>query len=250
MSEIVLLSQNAGGANLGTIVQRITKEISRHGSTDVDTAKLAVISAMRHFRNHRFWFNEGTHTFDLVVNQQEYDYEDADTEGIPSDWLRPITAYLEQGGSRWLTLDELTIEEMRWATPTSTTTGIPSAFCYYNEKFYFTPIPSQADSVRFDYVVDLGTPTYSWDGTTLVFRQPNGADLLDSWSSRWFIDAEELIRARAKWDIYYNYLDDDQNALKMGGMDGLGGAIGIAYNALKHTDGARRHGQRRRAIRI
>lgn len=250
MSEIVLLSQNLPGNNLGTIVQRITSEISRHGSTDTQTAKVAVISAIRHFRNHRFWFNEGTHTFDLTVDQQEYGFEDVDNEGAPSDWLRPITAYLEQGGSRWLPLDETTIAEMRWATPTDTTSGIPSHWCYFAEKFFFNPIPSQADTVRFDYVKDLGTPSYSWDGTTMLFKQPNGADLLDSWTSRWFIDAEELIRARAKWDIYYNYLDDDQNALKMGGMDGLGGAIGIAYNALKHVDGARRHGQRRRAMRL
>lgn len=250
MSEVVLISQNLPGSNLGTIIQRITTEVSRHGSIDEIMTKVAIISAIRYFRDHRFWFNESTHEFDLTVNQQEYGVEDADNEGFPEDWIRPVTSYIEQGGERWLELDEVNISQIRWETPTSVTTGIPRLWAYYNETAFFNPIPSQADTVRFDYVRDLGTPRYAYDGTEMIFTQPNGADLLDSWTSRWFIDAEELIRSRAKWDLYYNYLDDDQNAVKMGGMDGLSGAIGIAYNALKKTDGARRHGQKRRAISI
>ena len=250
-SEVVLVSLNTPGDNLGTIIERIINEVSRTASADRDTVKMAIISAIRYFRDHRFWFNEGTHEFDLTVNQQEYETETADTKGPPADWLRHITAYINITGTRYLEMDHVSIEEMRWHTPTDTMAGIPSWWTYFNETMFFAPIPSQADAVRFDYVKDLGTPSYNWGGTDWLFSGPQGDPLLDSWTSRWFIDAEELIRARAKWDLYYNYLDDDQNAMKQGGNNGIGGAVGIAYNALKKTDVARKRQQKgRRAIAI
>jgi hypothetical protein len=240
MSEVVLVSLNAAGGNLGTIVQRIINEVSRTASADIDTTKMTVISAMRFFRDHRFWFNEGTHSFTMTVDQQEYEFETAETEGLPTDWVRPVTSYINITNTRWLEIDQVDIADIRWHTPTEQVVGIPSKWCYYNEIVFVTPIPSQADDLRFDYVRDLGTPSYNWNGTEWLFSGPAGEPLLDSFTSRWFTDAEELIRSRAKWDLYYNYLDDDQNAMKMGGMNGIGGAVGIAYNALKKTDNARR----------
>jgi len=250
MSEIVLVSLNVPGNDLGTMVQRIINEVSRTATADEDSVKMAIISSIRHFRDHRFWFNEGTHTFTLTADQQTYSFETASTEGPPEDWIRPITAYVYVSSTRYLMMDQVDIEQLRWATPTSSVTGTPSIWSWYGQQMHFAPIPDSADSVRFDYVKDIGTPSYNWDGTGWLFSAPAGDTLLDSWTSSWFQEAEELIRARAKWDLYYNYLDDDQNAMKMGGMNGLGGAVGIAYNALKKTDNARRRRTGRRAIAI
>ena len=250
MSEVVLVSLNIPGNDLDTMIQRIIAEVSRASDDDTDAIKRALISSIRYFRDHRFWFNEGTHTFTLTVDDQDYEVETASTEGPPSDWIRPVTAYLKQGDTRWLEMNQVSINEMRYLTPTDTTTGLPTDWAWFNNTMYFSPIPSQADDVRFDYVRDIGTPSYYWDGTEWKFTSPEGSDLLGSWTSDWFIKAEELIRSRTKWDLYYHYYDDDNMALKMGGTDGLGGAVGIAYNAAKKTDSTRHGKQRRRSIVI
>lgn len=249
-TEIVLISIGTPGNDVDTFVQRVIAEVSRASDDDKSAIMRAMISSIRYFRDHRFWFNEGTHTFSLVVNDQDYPTETASVDGPPADWIRPVTAYLKQGNTRWLEMNQVGINEMRYLTPTDTTTGLPTDWCWYNNVMYFSPIPSQADDVRFDYVRDIGTPSYNWTGTEWAFTNPEGADLLGTWESDWLVLAEELIRARTKWDLYYNYYDDDNNALKMGGTNGLGGAVGIAYNMVKKTDSTRHGKQRRRSIVI
>ena len=244
-SESVLITSRADGANIGTFIQRIINEVGRASSEDEDAIKLAMISAMRHFEPLQLWWQESTFTFDLTVNEQEYGEETASTEGLPSDFLAPIAVYILVGGTRWLPLKQDVIDNVRWFTPTSTVVGVPSRWCYWDDKMYLTPIPNEVGtSIRIDYYAAEGIPTYTWDGGEMVFTGSSGETLSNNWFSNWFDKGEELLRARTKWDLYYNYYDDMENAVKQGGMTGDGGAIDTALTGL-----LRRHNRPKQSVR-
>jgi len=202
--------------SFGSMKQRIIQEIHRAASGDEDAVKIAIITAMEWFKAYQFDFNEGTHTFTMTIGQEEYDVEEGFSEGYASDLVAPINLYVQTGGTRWLRMKQISINEQRWLQPTSTVTGVPSAWAWHDEKIYVTPTPSQADDLRMDYVKDIGIPIYVWTGSSWAFYEPTGSTaLLDSWTSRWLTDGEELIRQRAKFDLYFNFYDDNDNAQKM-----------------------------------
>ena len=227
MSEVVLVSIPTLASQV-TMVQRIMNEVHRSTDDDEDQIKMEIISAMRHYKSHRLWFNEGTHEFSLTPDQQVYGVETADDDGYPADFIAPNNLYVRVSGVRWLELEQVTIDAIRWLTPTSTTVGVPSRWAWWENQIWFSPIPNQQDlEIRMDYTRDLGIPNYLWNGTGWSFTLPDSsAEWLDSWESVWLSEAEELIRQRAKWGMYFNYYDDNDNAMKMmGGID-------IAYSKL------------------
>lgn len=227
MAEVVLISQ-AQQASQISMVQRIVNEVHRATDDDIDQIKMEMISSMQHYKSHHLWFNEGTHEWTLTPDQQAYGPEDADNEGYPADFISPNNLYVKVSGVRWLKLEQTTIDAMRWLTPTETVVGVPTHWAWWNDQIYFTPIPNQQNhTVRMDYTRDIGIPEYYWNGNGWTFTIPGAsAEWVDSWSSDWLSEAEELIRQRTKWGLYFNYYDDNDNAMKMiSGVD-------IAYKKL------------------
>jgi hypothetical protein len=200
---------------LGDLKQRIIQEIHRASSQDEAAVTIAIITAMEWYKHYRFFFNEATATWELTVGQEEYPVETATTEGYPTDLLVPVTMYVQTGGTRWLSMQQIDIDDERWLQPTSTVTGHPSRWAWFNEKIYLTPTPTEADDVRLDYVKDLGIPTYAWSAGAWVFADEAGVTLTDNYTNDWIEHAEPLIRQRAKFDLYFNYYDDAENAQKM-----------------------------------
>jgi hypothetical protein len=219
--EVVLLGERQVG-NLLTMQKRIEQEIHKPGHTD--QVRISIITAMNWYKHMEFYFNQGTHEFELTTNVQSYPKEESivagvvSTAGWPADIERIIDTYVKVGGSRWLKMRQCSIDEIRYLTPTSTTVGVPEKYAYFEEKIWLTPIPNDSSStpIRIDYVKDLGIPTYAWVGSEWKFYSPGSAALLhDSFTNRWLDDAEELIRTRAKYDLYQHYYDDAENAQKM-----------------------------------
>lgn len=242
-SEVVLTSLNIAGQNLGTFIQRVINEIGRASDEDRDAIQLALVSAIRHFDPLRLWFRERTHTFDLTVDQQAYAIEDAGIDGYPADYISPKDVYILVGGTRWLQLEQVDIDAVRWLTPTDTVVGVPTRWAWWNNQIWFTPIPNEVGtSIRIDYFANVGTPSYNWDGAGWNFFGPAGEDLGNSWQSVWLSSyAEELVRARVKWDLYFNYFDDTENAIKMGGVDGESGYVDMALNAIMRKHSRRKY---------
>jgi hypothetical protein len=216
MAEVTLISTGVSGVGIGTMVKRIQQEIHRNSATDEAVIKIAIITAMRWFTPYHFSFNEDTHTFDMTVSQEEYGPETATVEGYPADLAKPINLYIKTGGTRWLVMDQVSISDQRWLQPTTTVTGVSTQWAWHNNKIYVTPVPSEENlELRMDYVKNLGIPNYAWSGTEWTFTLDSNAVMSDNYTNGWITDAEELIRQRAKWDLYYNYYDDNENAMKM-----------------------------------
>lgn len=252
MSEVVLISLNTAGANLGTFIQRVINEVRRATDDDTDAIKMATVSAIRHFEPLRLWFRERTETFELTVDQQAYSVETASIEGYPADYITPKDVYILVGGTRWMPLGQRDIDTVRWLTPTSTVVGVPSHWAWWNDQIWFTPIPNEVGTtIRLDYFADVGTPSYGWTGAEWAFYGPSGEDLTNNWASPWFTkDAEELLRARVKWDLYFNYYQDAENAIKMGGTDGDGGYVESALGALYRKHNRKKYNVPRQPTRI
>lgn len=217
--DVTMQGKAALSRSWGAVRERIEKEI--HKPTAGDHIQMAMISAMEWFAHHEFWFNQATHTFSLTTDQQEYPQEDRSgryTESWPEDILRPIATYVQVGGTRWLKLNQGSIDDIRWYTPTEQVTGVPDIYAWFDEKIWFAPIPntSQSSTARIDYVQDVGIPRYEWLGTEWAFYFPkSNVELTDNFRNAWTENAEELIRCRAKYDLYLNFLDDMENAQKM-----------------------------------
>jgi len=255
-SDIVLEYSSGTSMNLGTMLQRIRLEIHRNAAPDDAVTKMAMISAIRFYSTYAFRFNQKTHTFLTTKDQQIYQTVgeiDATgsgvtevAEGMPSDFISPIAVYYNSTGDRWLELQQVSIDKMRWLTPTEETVGVSSRYAIFDYDMYLNPIPSSdADTVRLDYVFDVGIPGYYHDGTDWVFTHPfSGKVLDDAWTSPWMSDAEELVRARTKWDLYFNYLDDAENAAKMDAY------VGLAFGNLMWKQEAQQSKQRRHSTRV
>ena len=205
-------------STFGTMKARVAREMKRGELTACATAvQDSVLSAIQLVQNYRFAFNEGTHTFNMTVGQETYEVETATSEGYASDLVKPLNLYIKVGGTRWLAMLQSSIDQQRWLQPTDSVTGVPTHWAWHNNKIYVTPWPSEENlELRMDYVRNIGIPRYYWDGTAWAFvLEDSNAPMLDTFSNAWITDAEELIRQRSKWDLYYNYYDDDQNAMKM-----------------------------------
>jgi len=214
----VTLESSGNSADWLTMRKRIEQEIHKPGH--VDQINISMITAMRWYEHMEFYFNQDTHEFTLTLNQQSYPKEDgaSNTDSWPEDIERIVDTYVKVGGERWLKLNQVDIDDIRWLTPTAQVVGVPDYYAYFAEKVWLSPIPndSSVDTVRIDYIKDLGIPNYAFVGSTWKFFQPGSqAPLLNSFTNRWLSDAEELIRTRAKYDLYQHYYDDAENAQKM-----------------------------------
>jgi len=224
----------ASASDLGTMVQRIKLEIHRAQDEDDDAIRMAIVSALRHYQGHRFWFNEGSVTFPLIADQQAYDASDP---SFPDDLFKIHTCFV-QNSDAWIPVHPRTLTYIRDYQVTTSGTGVPKAYCWFAEQLFLAPIPNDTYSMRFDYVKDLGTPAYQYDSGAIVFYVENddeSASLTDAYTSAWFDHAEEMIRGRAKWDLYLNLYMDDANAVRAAGV------TVNAYEALrKEHDGFKR----------
>jgi hypothetical protein len=179
------------------------------------------------------------------------DWEDEEVvpNGPPSDMVMPITTYCRVGGERWMELGVTTMEDIRYLTPTENATGYPEWYAWFGNAMHFHPIPEggNVDIIRLDYVTDLGGPWYRWNGVDWSFFHPSGgATLSDSWTSPWLMDSAggQLIRARAKWDLFYNVYHDTENAMMQAEH------VGVALRNLRKTQTNLAHKMRRMPVII
>ena len=161
---------------------RVSDEIndSSNGSVSLAQVKKAIISAIEHYERERTWFNE-TITTNLTTSDQ-FSFINAPTDIVFIDKLQ-ITS-----GTAKYTIERIPYEEWAIRAGTSTSTGQPTQYAYYQDRFWFFPAPNSAYTLTLSYVKRL---------TTLS---------ADSDNNGWTNFAEPLIRFRAEWDIFAHLL--------------------------------------------
>ena len=176
-------------SDFGTMVSRIEDEIAR---TDLTTnVERAIVSAINYYEREPWWFLEDrTDTFTTSSGAEFYSSAD-------QTWIATAghinTLKITVNSNRY-DLVPRQYEYLDSISLLATSLGQPQDFCYYAKQFRLYPIPDAAYEVR---------ASYNKRTTTLSA----GSD-----SSDWMTEAEELIRSRAKWDVYAHVIRDMEGA--------------------------------------
>lgn len=172
-------------STLGEMKARIADEIFRD---DLGTAiAREIASAIKFYQAKRFYFQErDSFSFDTVPGQEFYGIADAPEL---ANLLRIDFVNITQNG--W-------VQELKYAPPGlldrlsyPPSSGHPYNYAYYSSQLRLYPAPTSVIPVRVAGVIPVPAPATD-----------------DEEGNPWMFDAEELIRSRAKRNLYLGSLGD------------------------------------------
>ena len=158
---------------------RIADEIARSDLTS--QIQLAILSAVKHYSKERWYFTETNTTFSTVAGTQTY--------ALPTDFKAMERVRLTYPTNSFQDLTYRPFEYLGQITSISTLTGPPQDYSIYAQQIWVYPIPDTVYTITEYYEQEL-------------------ASLSSSGDNAWMVDGEELIRSRAKADVYENVIRD------------------------------------------
>ena len=163
----------------GTMQSRIADDIAR---TDLTSQiRTAILNAIVYYSVERFWFNQGVATAATVDAQQNYD--------LPSDFIAADSLRITVNSSVY-DLFPRTKQYIDQLTVTASHEGQPSDYAIYAEDFWLWPIPDAVYTLTLAYHKKFAVLSASAD------------------TNAWMVEAEQLIRNRAEWELYGTLLRD------------------------------------------
>lgn len=167
---------------LGVLKSRIEDDLARSDLTSQIAS--AIEDAIDEYKDRRLGFNETVSAaLPLTAGTPSY--------AVPSDFQKlDLMLHVDSSGeTRMHQIEYSTYRD--WIFKPDTTQGQPQHFAIYDQKFFFFPTPDNStDTYKVSYLQDLGVP----------------GD--DSSSNAWTTTGRNLIRARAKGDIYMHVIRD------------------------------------------
>ena len=171
----------------GDLQTRIADELSR---TDLTSQiQLAIQSAIKFYERDRFYFNESNGiTFNTVAGQEEY--TSTDNSDIPNlQNIDDVRITISSGNV--YTLKHKTWDYLEDTSMSSNQDrGLPTSFAYYSRKMRLYPIPDNIYAIRITAVKALPVLSATTD------------------ANDWMTEGEDLIRSRAKWELYTHVIRD------------------------------------------
>jgi hypothetical protein len=150
---------------------RIADELAR---TDLTSQiALEILTAIKHYEQQRFWFDEARATASTVASQAYL--------AVPTDMIAIDTLTITYN-SHYYDLSQRTWDWYRGigGGDSTITTAVPTDFVYYADQLWFYPVPNSTYTLTIAYLKQL---------TALS----GGTD-----SNAWTANGEEMVRARAK----------------------------------------------------
>jgi len=190
--------------------QRIADEINRQPSDLIGSPSLSVgyvinreiNSAIKHYESKRFRWNEKRDTTVATTVSGTRNYS------LPADFIKMDTlklvyssSYISLKSRSWGEIDE----QDRLATGSR---GVPSVYAIHGTIVRLYPVPQGAYTLLASYInrFPLTSLTGSYCGSQTI--TPTTTASHNNRLNGWYIDGEELIRARAKAAVEINYLED------------------------------------------
>jgi len=170
----------------GDMQSRIADELARSDLTS--QIQKAVESAIDYYTGTRFWFTEGEFTVNTVASTASY--------ALPTG-LEEVDVATATVSSNRYEIDPESYEWIRDNLPLTTMTGRPTKYAIFEEYLWIYPVPDAVYVMTFSGTKTIAVPANS--GT----------------SNEWTVEAEQLIRHRAKWDLFFNIIRNDKEASKM-----------------------------------
>jgi hypothetical protein len=171
---------------LGVLKARIADDLARTDLTSQIAS--AIADAIDEYKAERLGFNETVSAaLDFVAGTASY--------AVPTDFLK-LDRMEHRDTSGDTTLDQISYADYQaWTHSAANDQGQPSRFAIYDDKFFFWPTPdSSSDDYVVSYLQDLGVPA------------------TDDATNAWMVAGRNLIRVRAKADLYMHVIRDQQEA--------------------------------------
>lgn len=225
-----LTVQGAGfGGNWLNTVERIKAELHRAKQPEEDAVKRALISAMEHYQWTRFHFNEASES--MLTQPGVHEYGPADPvgsgTGYPSNMIEidQVQVFRDPVNGDGSTtnfahpMDRVHFDTMRSWIESTSTGNRPHWYSWYADRFFVFPASSGGQHrLLFDFVKNLRFPRSQFiGGEWFYFDRSTGAPVDDDYSTPWLDHAEELIRNRAKADLWANvYYNTEKSRVSRG----------------------------------
>lgn len=179
---------------LAIMKARIEAETLRSDLTANGAIASEIESAIKFYRSHRFWFSEKRTRadFNTVIGQSEYTA--TDQSDIPNLIRIDSISITDDGKAHAMRLASPLEIELMIQSSTSLA-NVPVHYSYYAQVLRFYPIPDKVLPVRIMGVFQVASP--ATDSET---------------NNPWMNEAEELIRARAKRNLYLNWMLGTENS--------------------------------------
>jgi hypothetical protein len=181
-------------ATLGEMITEIVEETRRYDPNWSSRVRREIEKAVSFYQRERFWFNETREiTFDTVIGQEFY--TDADQADIPN--LIAIDYITVTDGT---TIVELCPVSARWhdTDDFATAANLPTEYSYTEGKLRIWPKPNKVYPLRI-----AGLPRRAFPASDAEPDNP------------WMTEAEELIRSRAKRNLYLHHMGSRSKAEDM-----------------------------------
>jgi len=181
---------------LSIMKARINSELARGDDLDDEIAN-AINDAIAIYQTKRFYFNEARGpivTFTTIAGTNQYGV--SDNANIPSMMSFDYVCIEVGGKTRFL--DRRTPEEIEDLLGNTSAAGEPYAWTYYDALIRLYPTPTDAWTVRFPGHVKRAAPAS--DSET---------------GNYWMVEAERMIRSRAKRELAVHVLRDAEMAAAM-----------------------------------
>lgn len=259
LNEIVVQGVGRGG-NFLTAVQRIKEELHRAKQEEEDAIKRSVITAIKHYKWTRFHFNEVSSSMLTEPGVFEYGPEDppGSGNGYPAHMLEidqiqvfrdPVAQDAPQQNTPSATRNDAYpmrrehFDQMRYWIESSSTGNRPHWYSWYADRFFVFPASAGGQHrLLFDYLADLDHPRAQFVDGEWAYFDSFGDPIEDDYSTPWLDHAEELIRNRAKADLWASVFYSTEKAQVSRGqeMDALR-VLGVARHKRLATGYVRPH---------
>ncbi len=168
-------------STFGAMRDRILNETNR---PDLSTeAEEAIQSAIAHYSTRRFWFNTD------VITDADATTADAEYVDLPATLLAIDSLQLDDGNG-FYTLERWPNAKIEYWNEGAVASGAPYAFSEYQGQVRLSPIPAAIYDLKWFGLVELAALS------------------ADSDTNAWMVEAEELIRERAKAYVLINIVRD------------------------------------------
>ncbi|WP_079212947.1 hypothetical protein [Brucella pituitosa] len=173
----------------------ISDEIDDTTGEYLNQIQTCIFKAIRVCEREPYYFNETRDTTFQTVAGQEW-YDSRDNPNIAS-LVRIVAAYSEDGDAQRRVLTRVSPDELETLSYGTAAKGQPNSFTYFGQRIRLYPIPGEQE-----YTIRLQLGPYR-------LGPVQSADD----SNVWFTEAFDMVKARAKFELYRNYLQDEQLAV-------------------------------------
>lgn len=165
-------------ANYGVMQAEIAGDLTITGLTS--EIKLAIQSAIRHYEQYRFWFNEGKATASTVNGTKSI--------AVPTDLIEEDTITITIN-SRVYELEKKTYQYIE-SIDTGGITGYPTIYANYADQWWLYPVPNGVYTLSASYLKRLSALSADAD------------------TNAWMTKADNLISVRAMREILIHKVQD------------------------------------------